>query len=153
MRIGVVADTHGLLRPEAVARLEGAAHILHAGDIGGAEIVPRLRRVAPVTAIRGNVDRGPWADEFPAEATFELAGVLVHMLHDGKTLDFDPAARGIGLVVSGHSHRPAGERRGGTVLLNPGAAGPRRFRLPVTLATVELEKGSVEGWEIHPLLL
>lgn len=152
MRIGVISDTHGLLRPEAVARLGGVAHILHAGDIGGAEIVSKLRRVAPVTAIRGNVDRGAWAAEFPPRADLVLAGVSIHMLHDIKEIDFDPAARGIGLVISGHSHRAGAERRGGAVLLNPGAAGPRRFRLPVTLATVELGEAGVAGWAIHDIL-
>lgn len=151
MRIGVISDTHGLLRPQALAELEGVAHILHAGDIGGAEIVPRLRGIAPVTAIRGNVDRGPWADAFPTEADLTLNGVAVHMLHDVKALAFDPAARGVGLVVSGHSHRSGAERRGETVLLNPGGAGPRRFRLPATLAVVELGPTGVKSWEIRDL--
>lgn len=152
MRIGVISDTHGLLRPEAVARLEGVGHILHAGDIGRAEIVPLLRRIAPVTAIRGNVDRGAWAEEFPSRADLVLAEVSIHILHDVKELDFDPAARGIGLVISGHSHRAGADRRCGALLLNPGAAGPRRFRLPVTLATVELGEAGVAGWAIHDIL-
>ena len=137
MRVGVIADTHGLLRPEAVAALAGAEHILHAGDIGSPEIVPRLAEVAPVTAFRGNVDTGAWAAAFPPTVTLELGGRRIHMLHDLHDLALDPQVEGVDVVVSGHSHRPS-VRQGGVLLLNPGSAGRRRFRLPVTLALLEL---------------
>ena len=142
MRIGVIADTHGLLRPEAVAALAGVGHILHAGDIGGPEIVPRLAEIAPVTAIRGNVDTGDWADAFPPTATFDLAGRRLHMLHDLHDLGLDPAAKGVAVVVAGHSHRPSVREEDGVLFLNPGSAGRRRFRLPVTLALLELGEGA-----------
>lgn len=151
MRIGVISDTHGLLRPEAVERLAGVDHILHAGDIGGPEIVPRLRAVAPTTAIRGNVDRGEWADEHPPVVTAELGGRRFHMLHDLADLDLDPAAQGLDVVVAGHSHRPRIETVGGVLHLNPGSAGPRRFALPVTLATLELTPGGIEA-RLHDLV-
>lgn len=150
MLVGVISDTHGLLRPEALERLAGVAHILHAGDIGGPEIVTRLRALAPVTAIRGNVDLGDWARAFPAEATVALAGRRLHLVHDLGDLALDPAAEGIDVVVSGHSHRPRVERVGRVLYLNPGSAGRRRFRLPVTLATLELD-GAVEA-RLHDLL-
>ena len=151
MRIGVISDTHGLLRPEAVERLAGVDHILHAGDIGGPEIVPRLRAVAPTTAIRGNVDRGEWADEHPPTETVELGGRRFHMLHDLADLDLDPAAAGLDVVVAGHSHRPRIEAVGGVLYLNPGSAGPRRFALPVTLATLDLTPGGIEA-RLHDLV-
>lgn len=150
MRVGVISDTHGLLRPEAEAWLAACAHIIHAGDIGSPEIVPRLRRLAPVTAIRGNVDGGAWAAAFPATADVVLEGHAVHVLHDLGGLGFDPAARGISVVISGHSHRPAVERDGGVLYLNPGSAGRRRFSLPVTLATLELAGDAVEA-RIHEI--
>jgi putative phosphoesterase len=151
MRIGVISDTHGLLRPEAEAVLAGAAHIIHAGDIGSPEIVPRLQRLAPVTAIRGNVDTGAWAEAFPETAEVTLAGRAIHVLHDLAGLGFDPAARGIAVVVSGHSHRPKIETVAGVLYLNPGSAGRRRFRLPVTLATLELA-GDAAAARIHELV-
>ena len=151
MRVGVISDTHGLLRPEAEARLRGVAHILHAGDIGDPGIVARLARIAPTTAIRGNVDRGAWADAYPPEVTLTLAGRSIHMLHDRAALDVDPAEAGHDVVVAGHSHRPGIERRGGVLHLNPGSAGRRRFSLPVTLATLEIDGGGVRAL-IHDLL-
>jgi hypothetical protein len=138
MRIGIISDTHGLLRPEAVERLAGVAHILHAGDIGSPEVIEGLRRIAPVTAIRGNIDGGDWAVVYPQAACVTLSGRSIYLLHDRKTLDFDPVAAGIAIVVSGHSHRPKVETLGGVLYLNPGSAGPRRFSLPVALATLEL---------------
>jgi putative phosphoesterase len=150
MRVGVISDTHGLLRPEAEALLAGVGHIIHAGDIGGAEIVPRLMRLAPVTAIRGNVDVDAWAAEFPATAEVVLEGHAVHVLHDLGELGFDPAARGISAVVAGHSHRSKIERVGGVLYLNPGSAGRRRFSLPVTLATLEVTGDAVEA-RIHEI--
>lgn len=138
MKIGILSDTHGLLRPEAVARLDGVDHILHAGDIGRPEVIEALRRLAPVTAVRGNVDREPWAAAYPKTARLTLAGRTILLLHDRATLALDPAAAGIEIVVSGHSHQPKVETRDGVLYLNPGSAGPRRFRLPVALATLDL---------------
>ena len=151
MRVGVISDTHGLLRPETESRLAGVDHILHAGDVGAAEILQRLARIAPVTAIRGNVDHGDWADVLPEGARVRLAGRTVHMLHDLKALAFDPADDGIDVVVSGHSHRPEIARRGGVLYLNPGSAGRRRFRLPVTLAILDLS-GAEPGAELVQLI-
>lgn len=139
MRVGVISDTHGLLRPEAEARLSGVDHILHAGDIGAAGILPRLAQIAPLTAIRGNIDTAAWATGLPDEAVVSLAGRTVLMLHDLKTLAIDPAAEGVDAVVSGHSHRPRVETRDGVLYLNPGSAGRQRFRLPVTLAVLDLQ--------------
>jgi putative phosphoesterase len=136
-RIGIISDTHGLLRPEAERRLAGVDHIIHAGDIGRAEIVDALRRMAPVTAIRGNVDTGQWAGEYADTELVRLAGKSIYVLHDLKTLHMDDHA-GIDVVVSGHSHVPKVESIGGILYLNPGSAGPRRFKLPITLATLEV---------------
>ncbi len=138
MRVGVISDTHGLLRPEAEERLAGVDHILHAGDIGDGTIVPRLGAIAPVTAIRGNVDVAPWAAAFPQETTVVLAGRRIHLVHNVGDLSLDPRAAGIDVVVSGHSHKPKVERAGPVLFLNPGSAGRRRFRLPVALATLDL---------------
>jgi putative phosphoesterase len=141
MRIRVISDTHGFLRPEAVAALAGVDHILHAGDVGDAAILDELREIAPVTAIRGNIDRTGACAQLPATEMVELGGVSFYMLHDVKELDLDPVAAGINMVVSGHSHKPAMERRRGVLYLNPGSAGPRRFSLPVTVAMVTVENG------------
>jgi len=144
MLIGVISDTHGLLRPEALQALAGVEAILHAGDVGDAAILDALREIAPVTAIRGNIDQtGPCA-ALPETEWVELSGVVFYLIHDLKALDLDPAAAGIGVVVSGHSHQPKVERRKGVLYLNPGSAGPRRFRLPVTLARVTVEGGTAE---------
>lgn len=145
LKVGVISDTHGLLRPEAERQLAGVAHIVHAGDIGRPDIIDSLRRIAPVTAIRGNVDTGSWARAYPHTVTVTLGGCTIHVLHDIHELDFDPASRGIDIVVSGHSHRPLIERRGGVLYLNPGSAGPRRFNLPITLAILELAAPRVEA--------
>jgi putative phosphoesterase len=133
-RIGIISDTHGLLRPEAERGLTGVNHIIHAGDIGRPEIVEALRRIAPVTAIRGNVDSGEWAREYPDTKLVRLAGRSIYVLHDLKTLQADLGA-GIDVIVSGHSHVPKIETVGGVLYLNPGSAGQRRFKLPITLAT------------------
>lgn len=131
--------------------MEGACHIVHAGDIGDAAIVPTLRAIAPVTAIRGNVDRGEWADAYPETATVELAGRRLHLIHDRGDLDRDPAAEGWDVVIAGHSHKPLVERRNGILHLNPGSAGRRRFRLPVTLGSLDLASDP-PGAVIVPLL-
>lgn len=138
LKIGVISDTHGLLRPEAEQRLAGVAHIIHAGDIGRPEIIAALGRIAPVIAIRGNVDTADWANRYPATTTFELGGRSIHVVHDVHDLALDPRAGGIDLVISGHSHQPRIETVDGVLYLNPGSAGPRRFSLPVTLAILEL---------------
>lgn len=151
MRIGVISDTHGLLRPEALERLAGVNHIIHAGDIGSPEIVPRLRAIAPTTAIRGNVDTQPWANALPKRETVRLVGRLIYVLHDVGDLDFAPAEQGIAIVIAGHSHRPRAETVDGTLFLNPGSAGRRRFRLPVTLATIDLTGDAIRP-EIHALV-
>lgn len=145
MLIGVISDTHGLLRPEALRALAGVEAILHAGDVGDAAILDALRTIAPVTAIRGNIDQtGPCA-ALPETEWVELGGAVFYLLHDLKALDLDPLAAAIAVVVSGHSHQPKIERRKGVLYLNPGSAGPRRFRLPVTVARVRLEAGRVEA--------
>ena len=141
MRIGLISDTHGLLRPEALDALQGVERILHAGDVGRPEVLEQLRAVAPVTAVRGNVDHGSWAEALPMTAEIELAGCWFHLLHRIEDLDLDPAAAGFHVVLYGHSHKPHHEEREGVHYLNPGSAGPRRFRLPVTLALSQIVQG------------
>lgn len=148
-RIGIISDTHGLLRPEAERGLTGVDHIIHAGDIGRPEIVDALRRIAPVTAIRGNVDSGEWARDYPDTNLVRLAGKSIYVLHDLKTLKADPGG-GIDVIVSGHSHVPKIDTVGGVLYLNPGSARPRRFKLPITLATLEVTRACVRP-EIHDL--
>jgi putative phosphoesterase len=138
MRIGVISDTHGLLRPEALRALAGARHLIHAGDIGTLEVLEGLRAIAPITAVRGNNDCGAWAQALPEAATCDMGGVRLHLLHDLKALALDPVGLGIDVVVAGHSHRPCIETRAGVIYLNPGSAGPRRFRLPVSVAWLEI---------------
>jgi putative phosphoesterase len=132
--IGVISDTHGLLRPEALGALAGVDMIIHAGDVGKPEVLEGLSRIAPVHAVRGNVDRGDWARALPASQVVEADGPLIYVLHNLAELDLNPQAAGFAAVVSGHSHKPGHEMRNGVLYLNPGSAGPRRFRLPVTLA-------------------
>lgn len=138
MKIGVISDTHGLLRPEALAALAGVEHILHAGDVGDIEILTRLRAIAPVTAIRGNVDVHGSCAELPATDFIELGGKIFYLVHSVHDLDINPVVAGVSVVVSGHSHQPSIEQRIGVLYLNPGSAGPRRFKLPVTVALVEV---------------
>lgn len=134
--VGVISDTHGLLRPEATAALARSDLIIHCGDIGAPEVIARLNQIAPVVAIRGNIDKGAWAEEFPATRAVEIAGALLYVLHDLAQLDLDPVAAGFQAVLAGHSHHPKVERRNGVLFVNPGSAGPRRFTLPVSLAQV-----------------
>ncbi|SCY93570.1 hypothetical protein SAMN05660710_03564 [Paracoccus tibetensis] len=148
--IGVISDTHGLLRPEALETLEGVGRILHAGDIGDPTHLDALARIAPVTAIRGNIDRGHWAEALPETVSLTISGLRIHMIHDRKALQADTRAEGWNVVVSGHSHKPCIEETGSTLWLNPGAAGPRRFRLPITLAFLWEEAGRPRAM-IHPL--
>jgi putative phosphoesterase len=150
LRIGIISDTHGLLRPEAAQRLAGVAHIIHAGDIGRGDVLEGLRRIAPLTAIRGNVDTGDWAKEYPDTQVVRLGERSFYVLHDLQELQIDPAGCGIDVVVSGHSHRPRVETIDGVLYLNPGSAGPRRFKLPITLATMELSASGLRP-VIHDL--
>jgi putative phosphoesterase len=133
IRIGLISDTHGLVRPEALAALSGCRHILHAGDIDTPAVLERLRGLAPVTAVRGNNDRGPWARSIPECEVVEFGAVSVYVRHDRAELDIDPAGAGFQVMVFGHSHQPSIERRDGVLFVNPGSAGPRRFRLPVAV--------------------
>jgi uncharacterized protein len=138
--VGLIADTHGLLRREALTALEGSDLIIHAGDVGKPEILDQLRVLAPVVAVRGNVDKGAWADNLPMTAVAEAGSSLIYVLHDIAQLDLDPAAAQFQVVVSGHSHKPGHTERDGVMYLNPGSAGPRRFRLPVTVARLDLRQ-------------
>jgi putative phosphoesterase len=138
MRIGVISDTHGLLRPEAIAVLAGVDRILHAGDVGDPAILDRLRALAPVTAIRGNIDTSGPCSLLPAAEAIELAGKLFYLVHARQDLDLDPVAADIDVVVSGHSHRAAAESIDGVLYLNPGSAGPKRFKLDITLALIDI---------------
>jgi putative phosphoesterase len=146
--IGVISDTHGLLRPQALAALEGVELIIHAGDIGDPRILKKLERLAPVHAVRGNTDRGDWAAHLPQSRVVEVGGVLLYVLHELFCLDLDPAAAGLAAVIFGHTHSPRLERQNGVLFLNPGSAGPRRFTLPVTLARIKLQ-----GISLHPELV
>ena len=141
MTIGVISDTHGLLRPEALDALHGSDLILHAGDVGPREILDRLGEIAPTVAVRGNVDTAIWATALPIAEVIEAGGLHLYMRHDRAALDLDPKAAGFAAVVFGHSHRPGAERREGVLDLNPGSAGPRRFTLPITVARLTVEDG------------
>ena len=141
LKIGVIADTHGLLRPEAVAALRGCERIIHAGDVGKPAVLDELRRLAPVSAIRGNVDRGTWAQALSEVETLTLGGVTLHVLHDRSELDPASIPAAWRVIISGHSHKPSLEERDGVLWINPGSAGPRRFRLPVTVARLDIEGG------------
>jgi putative phosphoesterase len=145
-RIGVISDTHGLLRKEAVETLRGSELILHAGDVGKREILEELRKIAPVVAVRGNVDTEAWSQALPVTAVAEAGAVLIYVLHDVKWLDLNPAAAGFRIVVSGHSHKPGRTERDGVLYINPGSAGPRRFQLPVTVARLNLVE---EPWKVE----
>jgi uncharacterized protein len=137
-RIGIISDTHGLLRPEAVLRLTGVDHIIHGGDIGRPDVIAELRGIAPVTAIRGNVDKGDWADDYADTELVRLAARSIFVVHDLKTMRIDPIAFGIDVIVSGHTHVPKIDTVDGVLYLNPGSAGRRRFKLAITLATLNI---------------
>jgi len=151
MRLGIISDTHGLLRPEAVKALDGVNLIVHAGDVGDPEILTKLKSMAPVFAVRGNVDTQAWAQELPETAVVEAEGVTLYVLHNLQHLDLKPEASGFRAVISGHTHEPKQYERNGVLYLNPGGAGPRRFHLPVTLAILELAQKPLRA-EILPLL-
>jgi putative phosphoesterase len=136
--IGVISDTHGLLRPEAVETLRGVDLILHAGDVGSAEVLETLKGIAPVIAVRGNNDKGAWAEELPHWEVAEVGAVSIYMIHDVKEIDLSSAAAGFQVVVSGHSHKPSVEERKGVLYVNPGSAGPRRFSLPISVARLKV---------------
>jgi uncharacterized protein len=138
--IGLISDTHGLLRPQALRVLEGSDLIVHAGDVGDPQILEALKTIAPVFAVRGNVDTEPWAQALPQTEVVETDSVTIYVLHDLHALDLDPSAAGFQVVVSGHSHKPAREERGGVLFINPGSAGPRRFDLPVTVALLHVDQ-------------
>lgn len=140
MRIGIISDTHGLLRPEAERALQGVEMIIHAGDVGDREILAKLKLIAPVFAVRGNVDSGPWAEELPTTTVVEADGVSFYVLHNLREMDLRTEAAKFDFIVSGHTHRAEQSERDGVLYVNPGSAGPRRFQLPVTLAIVDLVK-------------
>jgi putative phosphoesterase len=150
IRIGLISDTHNVVRPSAKLALAGVDCILHAGDICGRDVLDELAKVAPVTAVRGNNDHGAWAGSMQAEEVVEIGGISIYMLHDLGELDLDPAAAGFRVVVSGHSHRPAIRESDGVLFVNPGSAGPRRFSLPISLGFIEIVGGKVSA-RLHTL--
>jgi uncharacterized protein len=143
--VGVISDTHGLLRPEAAAALADVDHIIHAGDIGTPEIIEQLARIAPVTAVRGNNDKDSWADAIPETAVVNIEGRQLYVLHDIAELNIDPAAAGYAAVIAGHSHKPAILRKDGVLFLNPGSAGRRRFKLPIAVARLYVSADAIRA--------
>ena len=144
-RVGLISDTHGLLRPEAVTFLRGSDYIAHAGDIGGADVLTQLNALAPVTAVRGNNDSGSWAEAIPESQVLQVDDVFMYVLHNLAELDLDPVAAGFHVVVSGHSHQPSVKERDGVHYVNPGSSGPRRFKLPITVAELDIAGHSVSA--------
>ena len=151
VRIGLISDTHNLVRPEALAQLAGVDAVLHAGDICSPDVLTALRVIAPVTAVRGNNDRGAWADALPAAVTVTIAGIAIHVVHDIADLQIDPSEQQVQVVVTGHSHKPSIATRDGVLFVNPGSAGPRRFRLPVSAGELIIERGRVRA-QLHTLI-
>jgi len=145
LNIGVISDTHGLLRPEALRALGGSDHIVHAGDVGDREILDQLRTVAPLTAVRGNVDRGSWARALHKTEVLEVEHIAIYVIHILSELDLKPESAGLSVVIYGHSHRPKQETKNGVIFFNPGSAGPTRFRLPVTVGRLTIERGKISG--------
>lgn len=145
IRIGVISDTHGLLRPEALEALRGSQHIIHSGDIGAPEILDKLRTLAPLTAVRGNVDKEAWTRKLPETEVVEIGGVSIYVLHDLAQLDLKPAAAKFDMVISGHSHIAKQETLDGVLYFNPGSAGPRRFKLPITVGKLMIERKKVRA--------
>jgi uncharacterized protein len=139
--VGLISDTHGLLRPEALAALRGSRYIVHAGDIGDPGVLDQLSRIAPVTAVRGNNDKGPWANKLRESEVLQVGKTRIYVIHDLSALEIDPAAEGFHVVVAGHSHQPKQELRNGVLYVNPGSAGPRRFNLPIAVAHLSLSSG------------
>lgn len=145
LRIGLIADTHGLLRPQALAALEGCDHILHAGDIGKPEILDTLRRLAPLTVVRGNNDTEHWAQRIPHDATLRSGGTCLYLIHDQADIPADLATRGVDAIITGHSHKPLIAHRDGILHINPGSAGPRRFKLPISVGLLLIEDGRIRA--------
>ncbi len=148
--VGVISDTHGLLRPQALEILRGSQLIIHAGDVGEPDIISELARLAPVHAIRGNVDIAPWAESLPETDVIDVAGLHIYVVHDIKKLDLNPSSAGFAAVISGHSHKPDKTTRGGVLYFNPGSAGPKRFNLPITVGRLSVRNETISG-EIIPL--
>jgi putative phosphoesterase len=144
-RVGLISDTHGLLRPEAIAFLRGSDFIVHAGDIGDAKVLKELNTLAPVTVVRGNNDKGPWAEGIAETEVLQVGDVFIYVLHNLAELDLDPVAAGFQVVVSGHSHHPLIEERDGVLYVNPGSSGPRRFKLPIAVAELQVVGQSVKA--------
>ena len=145
IRVGLISDTHGLLRPEAVAALQGSDFIVHGGDIGNAGILEALAAIAPLTVVRGNNDREPWADGIAESEFLKVGGVVIYAIHDLSQIDIDPAGAGVRVVVSGHSHKPKIQERDGVLYINPGSAGPRRFKLPIAVAELSVDGNAVSA--------
>ncbi|TWD99147.1 hypothetical protein FB481_11523 [Pseudomonas sp. AG1028] len=145
MKIGLIADTHGLLRPQALAALEGVDHLIHAGDIGGPQILAELERIAPLSVVRGNNDGDAWADGIPECLTLRFGAISLYVLHDLKQLAIDPKAEGIDVVIAGHSHKPLHDVRDGVLYVNPGSAGPQRFKLPIGVALLHIDEDGVRA--------
>ncbi len=143
LRVGLISDTHGLLRPQAAAFLRGSDVIVHAGDICDPSVLDALRAIAPIVAVRGNNDRGAWADTLRESELIEVGDIVLYAIHDVAAIDIDPEAAGVRVVVSGHSHKPSGEERGGVLFVNPGSAGPRRFSLPISIAELIVDGARV----------
>ena len=143
--IGVISDTHGLLRPEAIEALRGSEHIIHAGDVGDPSILEKLREIAPVTAVRGNVDGGIWGRTLPLTTVLQVSGVSIYVLHILDDLDLKPEAAGFAAVIYGHSHKPHTETKNGVLYFNPGSAGPKRFSRPISLGLLTIENGKLEA--------
>ena len=143
--LGVISDTHGLLRPQAIEALRGSDMIVHAGDVGSPEVLRGLEEIAPVVAVRGNNDREPWAKDLSLSEAFELGGASIYVLHDVNELDLDPRVAGFSVVIAGHSHQPRCEERDGVLFFNPGSAGPRRFRLPISVGRIVIDGARVTG--------
>ncbi|NIE63981.1 metallophosphoesterase family protein [Burkholderia sp. Ax-1719] len=142
LRVALVSDTHNLVRPELLAFVQGSDAIIHAGDICDPDVLDQLGRIAPLTAVRGNNDRGAWAEALPVQTVVDIGGVSIVVVHELPDLQGDPATQGIGVVVSGHSHKPAQDTRDGVLYVNPGSAGPRRFKLPITAAMLTIGNGA-----------
>jgi putative phosphoesterase len=151
VKIGLISDTHGLVRPEALEALAGVERIIHAGDVGGASVIDALAAIAPVDVVRGNNDKDPWGIKLPQWLALEFEGVGIHVLHDVNDMDVDPAAAGFRVVITGHSHKPLVTERDDVLFVNPGSAGPRRFTLPVTVGYLTVARGTAHA-EIRSLL-
>lgn len=149
MKLGVISDTHNLLRPEALEALQGSDYIIHAGDIGAEDIIPALEEIAPVTAIRGNIDREQWVMKYPEDEVVDLETRLIYVIHDENAIRVDPVKEKFDMIISGHSHIPMIEEKNGIIYLNPGSAGPRRFVLPITIAKVDITAAKIVPEIIH----